>query len=45
MLSVVDKIIEQYWPENKLTNKGMPFYAEFLNYYTQINQFSHLVTN
>lgn len=45
MLSVVDKIIEQYWPDNKLTNKGMPFYGEFLNYYTQINHFEHLVTN
>jgi hypothetical protein len=27
MLSVVDKIIEQYWPDNKLMNKGMPFYS------------------
>lgn len=27
MLSVMDRIIEQYWPDNKLTNKGMPFYA------------------
>ena len=26
-LNVVSKIIEQYWPDNKLTNKAMPFYA------------------
>lgn len=45
MLSVVDKIIEQYWPDNKLTNKGMPFYCEFLSYYTQVNKFDHLVKN
>jgi hypothetical protein len=45
MLSVVNKIIEQYWPDNKLTNKGMPFYCEFLTYFTQINKFEHLVQN
>jgi hypothetical protein len=27
IMLVVDKIIEQYWPDNKLMNKGMPFYA------------------
>lgn len=41
-LSVVNKIIEQYWPDNKLTNKGMPFYCEFLNYYVHVNRFEEL---
>jgi hypothetical protein len=45
MLSVMNKIIEQYWPDNKMMNKGMPFYCEFLTYFMQINKFEHLVQN
>ncbi len=45
MISVMNRIIKQYWPENKLMNKGMPFYCEFLNYFMQINEFELLLKN